>query len=72
MRSRATIMVLRGGCFWLKPLAMWVDRLVRAVVVEWPGLKPCWCVVGGKCSVIVGSISFSITLVAGQRSEIGR
>lgn len=40
--SRETNTVLLGGRFWLKPFAMAVVIELRAVTVEWFGLKPCW------------------------------
>ena len=39
--SSATVMVLSGGCFLLKPVVMWWLSECRAVVVECFGLKPC-------------------------------
>ena len=39
-------MVRCGGRFWLKPWVIWFAIWWRAVVVEWMGLKPCWCLLG--------------------------
>jgi len=33
--SRAVMAIRRGGCFWLKPVVVWVVRLSRAEVAEW-------------------------------------
>ena len=40
-RSMDARVVRLGGRFWLKPLAMEVERLRSEDVVEWRGLKPC-------------------------------
>ena len=40
-RSMDATVVRLGGRFWLKPLAMEVERLRSEDVVEWRGLKPC-------------------------------
>ena len=39
--SRETSTVRFGGGFWLNPSAMVLVMLLRTVVVEWRGLKPC-------------------------------
>ena len=41
-------------------------------MVECPGRNPCWSKAGNKCVLTVVSIRASLTLTAGQSSEIGR
>ena len=41
VRYSAMAIVQQGGFFSFSPLAIVVDRLIRADVVEWPGRKPC-------------------------------
>lgn len=60
-----------GGFFWLNPCEMSRLRLLRAEVVEWFALKPCWKVGIGRCSCRVGKTSLSKILIAGQSRETG-
>ena len=41
-------------------------------MVECPGPNPCWSKAGRKCVLTVVSMRASITVAAGQSSEIGR
>ena len=41
LMSSATVIVRSDGLFWLKPVAMVLCMLCRAVLVEWLLLKPC-------------------------------
>ena len=70
--SRAIVMVLLGGRFWLNPVMMWFVRVCKAVVVECAFLKPCWWDVGGMWFVISGRIIFSRVLAIGESNEMGR
>ena len=70
--SRAIVMVLLGGRFWLNPVMMWSVKVCRAVVVECAFLKPCWWDMNGMLFVIVGRIIFSKVLAIGESREIGR
>ena len=69
--SRATTIVLSGGCFWLKPVVIVFVILCSAVVVEWLVLKPCWCCMLGMFCVISGRTVFSRVLTIRDRREIG-
>lgn len=44
----------------------------RAVTVEKPWRKPCWCGAGGRCVLREGSSRRSRILAIGERREIGR
>ena len=64
---------VRSGGFWLlKPWAIVVVNGMRAVVVEWSGLKPCCVGTDGSVFVMSGRISRSRILLAGHSREIGR
>ena len=41
-RSMEATVVQLGGRFWLKPLAMLVERLRSEEDVEWRGINPYW------------------------------
>lgn len=71
VRSSAVRRVRSGGFGWLNPAEMACAMFWRAVVVEWSGLKPCWCGGMGKCCWSTGRISRSIVFAMGERSEIG-
>ena len=70
--SRATITVLAGGLFSLKPLMIVLFMLWSAVVVECFCLKPCWYSLFGMFCVMWGSMTFSSVLAIGDSSDIGR
>ena len=57
---------------WLKPLMMCCVREVRAVVVEWLLLNPCWKSGRGIDWEILFNINFSSNLLMEQSREIGR
>ena len=71
LMSSVTASVLSGGCFLLKPDAMVLFMLCKAVVVENFGLKPCWDVRFGMFEVSCGSSVFSSVLAIGESSDIG-
>ena len=56
----------------MKPLAIVVARGIRAEVVEWRGLKPCWVGLAGRMLVRKDRMRRSRILLAGHRREIGR
>ena len=43
LMSSATVIVRPGGLLWLKPVAMVLFMLCRAVIVEWLLLKAVLC-----------------------------
>ena len=71
LMSMAVSMDLCDGD-WLKPLIMCCVREVRAVVVEWFPLNPCWNSGRVMCGDIFFNISFSSSLLMVERREIGR
>ena len=72
LMSSATAMVRAGGILWLKPDAIVLLMLWRAVVVECLALKPCcvWCC--GMLLVMYGRRAFSRVFEITESSEIGR
>ena len=71
LMSRETKMVREGGGSSLKPLAMVLVMLWRAVLVEWLALEPCWWVISGLLVVMSGRIVFSRHLAMGDKIGIG-
>ena len=71
-KSTAMQNVRSRGFLWLNPIAMSVVNCNRAEVVECSCLNPCWSGAGRRYLFMVGRISVSRTVAAGQRSEIGR
>ena len=60
-----------AGLRSLKPVAIAWEIGNRAVVVECKGLKPCWELFEGRAEVRVGRSRRSMTIIAGQRREMG-
>ena len=69
--SSAIVIVRYGGLFWLKPVAMVLIMLCRAVLVEWLPLRPCWLEMCGILFVTYVSSVFSSVFVITERSDIG-
>ena len=67
LMSSSTVIVRSGGLFWLKPVAMMLFMLCRAVHVEWLRLKPCRV----EMFVMYGSSIFSSVFAITKRSEMG-
>ena len=61
-----------GGLRWLKPSVMFCVRLVRSVLVEWRGLKPCGVGDSGMCGLVLFRTSLFSILDVLQRRDIGR
>ena len=71
LMSSATVIVLSGGLFWLKPVAMVLFMLCSAVLVEWLLLKPCCVDMCGMLFVMYGSSVSSSDFVITERSKMG-
>ena len=71
LRSRATVMVLLGGCFWLNPVVIILFIVCRAVFVECFCLNPCCILLLGMCCVMMECMVFSSVFARGDRSAIG-
>ena len=50
---------------------MWLTMELRAVVVDMPFLKPCWCSTRLEAASIGPCRQLSSNLAAGERREIG-
>ena len=78
MASNALLMsteiaaVRRGGLFWLNPEAIFCATGMRAVVVEWFLVKPCWVGAVVREETKWGSRRRSRILEEGQRRLMGR
>ena len=69
--SSAMSIVLSGGCFLLKPVAIVFVISCSAVTVENLLLKPCWNVVLSLFVSMSGNIIFSSVLAMGESSDMG-
>ena len=65
-------MVRYGNRFWLRPWVIWFVIWWRVVVVEWTGLKPCWCLFWGMLWGTYGRSTSSRILDIGDSKKIGR
>ena len=66
--SSATAILLSGGLFWLKPVAMVLSKLCSGMLVEW---RPCCVEMCGILFMMYGSSVFSSVFVITERSKMG-
>ena len=69
--STAVIIERCAGFDWFRPVRMCCVSVVRWVVVEWRGLKPCCVEDRGRWSVILSRISLSRILEGVHSSAMG-
>ena len=70
-RSTWSKSVLSAGLGWLKPLAMLMEKLLRAETVERFLQNQCWIYGTGRCCFKAGRRRHSIILMLDQSNTVG-